>query len=870
MKPILPMSEFSKPPRWADRFLQWYCRPELLEEIQGDAYEIYYRDLKEKKIRADGRFIWNVIRFFRWRNIRKTRLEKYSTTTTDMIKSYLISGFRNMVRNSTPSLINIIGLSIAIGIAVTVFVLEDSFYHLDSMHTRADDIALVVNHIKDGDETYKSARSPHPLAEILKNNTAVEKVARAGRTVASVRVGELVFKERFVFADPEFMEIFDFRIISGDRNTLAHKDQIIVSEAIATKYFGNTDVVGQPMSIKFSEQHKYEFTIGGVLEDTPANSSMYIDILVSAPVWVEMNKDRINDWSLLLGSNFVLKKPQAAWSALSSDLDQFRKFQNEADATRPIQKVELLPLKEVAAASWDISGSMSWSNSPASMISLILIAAILTLIACFNYMNVAVASVTTRLKEIGIRKVIGGGKREIIFQFLLENLSLCAIALCVGTLLAYYLLVPGFNQMFPVKIEFGVSSWQMAMLFFGGFLLLVAILSGAYPSFYVASFSAIKVLKGKEKFGNKSVFSKSLLTMQFALSITSIVACLMFIAASHYFERLDWGYKHDEILVVELQNSHQYEEILSQVRLSKNISATAGAMRHIGYSEETTNITYEGKEYSTKLFGVGHQYLELMNIRLKAGRLLNESIASDKIESVVVNEKFVKKMGWADAVGQSFVCDSVKRFVVGVVEDFYYDDFYNPIEPVVFSLALQENFRYMVLHASSGKLLAAEGELKSIWKKVAPDEPTAVSFQSNAFQNFVRNSKANNKIMVFVAITSIILAAMGLYGLISYNLTRRLKEFSIRRVFGASVFEVFQLMSGDYLIIVVVAFIVGAPLGAWMMNIILASLYPTVIPLAMWPYVVAISLMTLMVGLTILSLFGKITRENPTNTLRVE
>lgn len=787
-----------------------------------------------------------------------------------MLKSYLISGFRNIVRNITPALINIVGLSIAIGIAVTVFVLEDSFYSLDSMHTKADRIALVVNYVKNGDETYKSARSPHPLADLLKSNTSVDLVARASRTAASVRVGEMVFREQLFFADPDFMKIFDFHVVAGNSNALEGKNQILISESIAIKYFGSKDAVGQLMSIKFSEAHKYEFSVGGILNDSPATSSMYIDILVPATVWDEMNKDNIDDWSNLVASNFILKKADVDWSIFSNELDQFRKFQNQADALRPIKKVELIPMKEVAAASWEIADSLSWSNAPAGMIGLLVIGIFLILLACFNYMNVAVASVGTRLKEIGIRKVIGGGKREIIMQFLMENLLVCFVAFFVGTLLAYYVFVPGFNQAVPVKIEFGVSSWQMAIAFFGGLLLFVALISGAYPSIYVSSFNAVKILKGKEKFGSKSKFSKVLLTAQFTLSITSMVACLVFVSASYFFESLDWGYTQDETLVVQLQNARQYEEIESLIRTRNTFSGSAGAVHHIGKVDEAANIISEGKEYSAHKFQVGKNYLEIMKVRLKAGRFLDETIASDRLESAIVNEKFVYEMGWTNAIGQSFLCDSVLRYVVGVVEDFYYHDFYSPIEPVVFTLALQQDFRYIVVKAEAGNLLAAEKELKGIWKNIAPDEPTAVSFQSSVFDGYVRNSKANNSIMVFVAAVSVILAAIGLYGLTSYNLNRRLKEFSVRKVFGASVTDIFRLMSREYLAIVIVAFAVGAPAGAWMMNALLNSLYPTKIPFAFWPYVLAISLMVAMVGLTILTQFRRVTHEHPMKNLRVD
>ena len=857
------------PPRWADRFLVWYCNPILLEEIQGDAYELFYRVGQKNKSKARWGFIWNVFRFLRWRNIRKDRIIKPSASG-DMIKSYLKSGIRNMIRNATPSLINIVGLSIAIGIAVTVFVLEDSFYHLDTMHSKADRIALVVNHIKDGDDSYKSARSPHPLAELLKSNSSVEMVARAGRTAANVRVGELVFRERIFFADPEFMKMFDFEVINGDRNALSNKNQLLISRTIANKYFGNVNVIGKLMSVKFSDEYKYDFSIAGVLEDAPANSSMYLDILVPSAVWVEMNKERLNEWDLMLASNFILKKEGTDWNSVSKELDQYKNFQNKSDVLRPIQKVELIPLLDVAPASWNISGSLSWSNSPEAMTSLLYIGILMILLASFNYMNVAVASVTTRIKEIGIRKVIGGGKREIIFQFLLENFVLCSIALIVGSLLAYYFLVPGFNQSFPVKIEFSVSSWQMALAFFGGLLILIALISGAYPSLYVSSFSAVKILKGKEKFGSKSKFSKTLLTIQFALSITIVIASLLFVYASKYFEGMDWGYNQNETIIVRLQSPRQYEEINSLVRNSKNIVGLAGGQQHIGLSEKPTNIIYDGKEYSADGFPVGKQYLEVMNLRLKSGRSFDEKISSDKIEGVIVNETFIKKMGWTDPIGREFLCDSVKRYVIGVVEDFYYNDFYSSIEPTVFTLVDNEHFNFVVVKASNGKLLAAKDELKEAWKKIAPDEPTAVSYQSEVFDFFMRNSKANNNIMFFIAIVSIFLAAMGLFGLVSYNLTRRLKEFSVRKVFGAGMFEIFRLMSKDYLGIVIIALLVGAPCGAFLMNSLLTTIYPTVIPTNIWPYIVSVSIMVLMVGLTVFSQFRRVTREDPTETLRAE
>jgi ABC-type antimicrobial peptide transport system permease subunit len=857
------------PPKWPNLFLEWYCRKELLEEIQGDVYELYERDCKINKRRADWRFAWNVLRFFRWKNISKKRIF-IKPSFFIMIRSYLLSGMRSMLRHATPSLINILGLSLAIGCAVTIFILEDSYFNLDSMHEKGHRIALVVNHMKSGDETERWARSPYPLADLLRENTSVEKVAQVGRISANVRVGDNVFNERILFANPDFMDIFSFGIRHGDRNCLSNKSQLMLSQEMAIKYFGEENAVGKTLSVKFSSDQKYEFTVGAVLENTPANSSMHFNFLLPGTVWQELNREKQEDWAQNIGVLFVLFKEGAPAGSLTSTLDSYKKIQNQANVLRPVQQVELIPLNNVAKESYDISGSLSWSNSMASMIALIILAIFLTLLASFNYMNIAVATVSTRLKEIGIRKTIGGNRNEIIVQFLVENIVLCFVALIAGTALAYFLLVPAFDELFPVKIAFEISSWRMALLFFGGLLLVIALLSGGYPAFYVSSFNAVKILKGKEKFGSKSIFSKILLTIQFTLSITIMVANLIFIWATYYFQEKDWGYNQEGTIGIQVQHARQYLEIEKEIQSNKNLIGYAGSARHIGKWAEPSIVHLQEKEYSVMSFPIGFRYLETMNLRLKSGRLFNEQIESDKIESAVVTDSFVRKMGWSNPLNQEFVCDSVKRYVVGVVEDFYYDDFYRDLEPVVFTIANENEFRFMVMKVQAGAINATETELKAIWKRIAPDDPDQVFLQNQVFDHYRQNSKANNQILYFVSAVAIFIAAMGLYGLVSYNLTRRLKEFSVRKVFGANTLHIFRLMNGDYLWIVLIAFGAGAPIGAYLMNQMLTSIYPTQIPTTVWPYFISIMVMVLMVGLTISTLLSRVTRNNPTESLRME
>lgn len=869
MDSITPNPPLPRPPRLANRFLEWYCRPEVLEEIQGDAVELFFREAKKNKRKASWRFTWNVIRFFRWKNISKRKFSIHSTSF-DMFKSYVLSGLRSLKRNAATSAINLIGLSVAIGCAIMIFMLEDSFYNLDTMHERGDRIGLVVNNVKEGDDVEVTARSPHPFKAMLEENTAVEMVARAGRSGANVRYGDLVFREPILFADPEFMQIFSFKMLAGDRNALKNKHSILISEALGVKYFGTDDPVGKALTVKFTDKDVFDLTVGGVMENSPANSSMYFDILVPSEVWLEMNQDKLEDWGYSRSVTFVSLKEDAKPEQLTASFASLKDVQNKANPERPIQNTRFLPLSKVAEESFDISGSLSWSNSPAAMVAFWVIGAFLIILASLNYMNISVATVTLRLKEIGIRKVVGSGKKEIIIQFLTENIVLCLLALGAGTLLCYYFLMPGFNSLFSVKIVFGVSTWYAGLAGFGGILLIVALLSGAYPAFYVSAFNAVHILKGKEKFGNKSWLSRILLTLQFTLSITIMVGSLVFIWSSYYVEGKDWGYNRDGVLGIQFNEPKQYEQFRQELAQNKNITTITGANGHVGKQTPDVNVKVEGNEYVSALFSVGPGYFELLNMKLKEGRLFDEKIESDKVESVIVNEAFVRKMGWASPLNQSFEMDSVKRFVVGVVRDFNYQMFMNPINPAIFTLSDGSDFNYLIARVEAGSIGATKEALESLWKKINPNDPHQVFVQNEVFDNFLNSNRSNNKVIYFIASVAVFLAAMGLYGLVAYNLTRRLKEFSVRKVFGANTSHIFRLMNSDYQWIVFIAFFVGAPLGAFLMNMLISSVYPFPMPVNYWPYIISISVMVLMVGLTIASQIRRVVHENPTETLRME
>jgi putative ABC transport system permease protein len=775
-----------------------------------------------------------------------------------------------MIRNLMTSTVNVVGLAVALGCAVFIYILLDSYYNLDAMHTKGDRIYLVANHVKDGDVTRMWAPSTRLTAGVLKENSAVEQTVRVERGRGSVRVGDNVFPERLWFADPTLLDIFSFGIVQGDRKALYNPNNIIITQEMAIKYFGDLDPIGKTMSIKFSDTEKFEFIVGAVAEDIPANSSMYFAFLVSMQRRETMPSKPADDWTQFDAHTYVLMKEGASVAQLAPSLETIKKTQNEAKPTYPIQKLELIKLPDVAQRAQDMQDALSWGNATAAMVAFGVVATFLVLLACFNYMNVAVASVSTRLKEIGVRKVIGGSRKELIQQFLIENLMVCAVAMLAGTALAYFFLVPGFDSLYPVKIEFEISSLANGVVFFGSLLLVVAIISGSYPAFYVASFSAVKILKGKEKFGNKSILSKILLGAQFTLSVTTMICCLVFVWAGYYFEQIDWGYNHEQTIGVPVINQQQFTELRNRSLQQKDILQVAGANQHVNKGMSDANIIVNGQPHNVIWYPVGFNYVEAAGLRLTAGRTFDEKLDSDKTEAVIINESFAETLGWEKPVGQYIVFKEKRQYVIGVVEDFHYDSFYESVSPVMFTIVPEDKFSYVIVKAAAGRTNVVFDFLKDEWKKVAPDDPWRGFLQDDAFRDFFNSNHANNIVGYFISGVALLLSCMGLYGLVAYNLTRRLKEFSVRKIFGASLLQIFRLMNGDYIWIVLVAFAIGAPLGSYLINMVIKAAYPDPIPVDYTPHIVTGAMMVLTVALTVSTQLRRVSKESPTVTLRSE
>ncbi len=791
-----------------------------------------------------------------------------------MLRSYLKLGYRNVIRNKLTSTINLVGLSMALGVAISIFAFVEYQYNMDSFQQNIDRIYQITNLVKENTDDLNDANwgdSPMFLGPALLNdNPAIESFTRIEYGSGSMRYNEQVFNESIWFVDPGFMSMLSFKVLYGNPESLKNKNEIIITQKISEKYFGEQNPVGETFSIKFTNDEKEEFIIGAVLATLPGNSSLRFHNLISMEAFESLNIKDLNDLEYFTDATFIMLKDGHKLSEVSDGMEKYKEVQNEANTNWPISGFRFYPLTTLSRNNGEIQSEVSQGASAAGIITLGAISLMLLLLACFNYMNVAIATVTTRLKEIGIRKVIGGRKKEIITQFLVENLVLCTGSLLTGVLLAYLFFMPGLNSLFPIEVSFANANPVDLVVFFSCILVFVALISGAYPAFYIASFQPVQILSGRGKFGAKGWFSKSLLTIQFTLAFTTIIGSFVFINNSLGLRDKDWGYAHAQNYVVPVSNYTTFIAMRDFAAQHKNILSFAGTQQHIGARNKQVAIKVKEAKKQVVLYEVGFNYLETMNLRLAGGRFFDESIQSDKTESVVINSVFAAEMGWENPLGKSFEYDSVRHYVVGVVEKFHYYDFYAAVDPVMFLIGTEEEFNYLVIKIRSGSLMEADNELKTAWQQVAPDDPYRGYFQDKVFEGFQNDNNANVKLLVVISFITILLACMGLFGLVSYSITRRMKEFSIRKVLGAGIGQIFKLMNQDYMWILLIAFGLGAPLGFISINSLIEIIYPDPNPASATPFLLGIIIMIITVALTISAQIGRVIRNNPSEALRIE
>ncbi len=800
-----------------------------------------------------------------------------------MLSNYLTIALRNFRRQPIYTLLNIAGLTLGIAAALLIllFITEESRF--DTYHEKADRIFRISSDITEPDNAFKWAVTQSPLAMQLKEDyPEVEQYVRFipnGRTNLQYK-DNFFFEEKVFLVDSTVMDIFSFDFVIGDGSkALIEPNSIALSESVADRIFGNNNPIGEILITPSGR--KYNVT--GVYRDMPQHSHLIANALISSNTVPGLGNPTAGAWGgfslytyVLLKEgtvpdNFAAKLPEVVKNYVAVIFDEFN-----------IKvKYELIPLTDIHLKS-DFEGEPEPLGEVSFLYIFGAVALFMILLACINYMNLSTARATKRAMEVGVRKVLGSERKQLIWQFMVESLLFTLVAIVLSFLLVLIVL-PLFNNTFNLNLNRSLLWSKPVLLGALGLLGLTGILAGSYPAFYLSAFQPITVLKGQLSRGSGNpVLRKVLVSVQFAVTLFMIVGTGVIYDQMSYLRNKDLGFDKEHVLTFNLQGRAAREKYpVIQERLLQNPkvlkTATASATLGEGTGKQLMNMENgEGvmEQYGIDNYAVDFDFFSTMDIEFVAGRDYSGEFGADSTLSVIVNESMVERMGWDDPIGRRVQFGPVDTLpmakVIGVVKDFHQRSLYDPIEALLF----RPRFNNQEVHVrlapqDSESLRATIGFVNDQWREVFPNTPFEFDFVDAAFMELYEADQVRARIFSLFSILMILVACLGLLGLASFTAEQKTKEIGVRRILGAKTGDIVYLLTRNFVILVAIATIPAFIAAFYFMNQWLGTFsYHT--HMNFWLYGLAFVLVALVTLLTTSYHALKAARGNPVEALRYE
>lgn len=747
-----------------------------------------------------------------------------------MLKNHLLILLRNLGNNRLFVFINILGLSIAIGCCVVAYFNVEFNSSFDDNHTNSESIYR-VNSIRE----YQGAATayglvPLPLGEVIRQNVKdVEMISRASFTWMNMRLGNEVFSSSSCYVDPDFFRMFTFSFLHGSATAMTDKHKIVISDRLAVQYFGSENAIGKVVTQLLQNDVIKEYEIVGVFKLPKENSSFDEDIYALIDNYWDVSPELFNgtNWKLR-NTLFVFIADRARVAEVERQINPYAQNNNKVREDFIIKEFRLDPLAGMAVR--DVKAKRPGTNtrdaSPMSaVIGCAVMAILVLLIACFNLANTSMALSSKRLKEIGIRKVMGSARHQLILQYIGETLVICFTALIVGLLLAESFLLPAFNMLWPyMKLNPNYLDKPSFLIFISMVLVFTGVLAGAYPAFYVSKFNPVKILKGKVEFGGNNFVTHSFLWVQLMLSLAGIICSLAFIGNARFQRDYNYGFNKDGVIFTMVEGRSAYENYRNALAGNTDILSIAAAPNHVNTSYYNDPVKHEGVEIESNLMDVGDNYLKTVGLKLVEGRDFVKDSETDRRESVIVTEELVRKFGWDKPLGKEIIwMDTVKLYVIGVVNDIV--SLWDPIEPMMIRYASPERVNYFVVNARADKVEDVNAFMEKKWKEIFPNRVYSPRYLN---EGVMEANMVNNNILImffFQGVVALLLSITGLYTLVSLNIIKRMKEIGVRKVLGASVFTLARMINSRFLLILVLACAGGSFVGMSMADVLMGSIW---------------------------------------------
>ncbi len=803
-----------------------------------------------------------------WNHERGPSIRKWLFAA--MLKNYYRTSLRTMLRNPLTTFINVFGLAVAIGSTMVVYSFYEYDQRIDQFHEHKHEVFLVTNYVNRDGTLAQYGTSPAPIGERFTNDfPGVYSMTRVLDDRAVVKSDEEVYHESVRLVDPDFLEMFTFPLSRGDRKSLRDPNTIIISADMAEKYFAHVDPIGQELKVIFSSGTSKTFQVGGIAEEFPLERTISFDFLINFENIVTVAPDfNVDDWGIEVAATFIHLSDPSEINDMSQLLSGYQEAQRQANPDWPVEAFNFVSLAELHQRSGFIEKDISHDYNAEARLGMPIIAGLMMILACLNYINIAMTSAVKRLKEIGLRKVIGANRGQLVLQFLSENVVMTLFALALGLILAMAIFIPWFIDLSGDPLKLNLLDPYL-WLFSAAIVLLTGIVSGLYPAIYISRYQSVQIFDGRLRFGKKSLVTKLFLGLQLIITCSSITCAIIFTQNNEFQHSRPWGYDQELAVYAQAPDAKGARQLQTAMLQSAGVTNTTLSKNHIGTSYENAIIHFPDREYEVELLEVDDQYLSVMGISLKSGRDFLPDVASER-QSVIVNETMVDRLALNDALATQFEMNGTKYKIIGVMEDFHSYNFFYGIEPMMIALAAPETMQFVTLKTNAINRASVYEELQDHWLELFPETPFQGAYQEDTWTGFFDQLYSAERFYKALAIIAIMLAGMGLYGLVTLNVTSRVREFSIRKVLGAGVGHLASSVGNQYLVLFLVSLIIGVPFSYWIGVAAMEMLFAYPMPMTVSGLVLAVVIMIFVVLLVVSTQIRNVLKSNPVTGLRAE
>lgn len=830
----------------------------------GDFGEVYAELAKERGRSAASLWYW--IQIFKLIPIFFSNSVYWSV---QMIKNYLKIAFRNIRRHKGFSFINIAGLAIGLAccLLITIWVLDELSY--DKFHENAANLYRVEEDQHYSGRTFYVYVTPYPLGPALK--AEIPEIMDATRVVWTGGVlfkyaDNTYFEDYGRAVDPSFLKMFTYPLIKGDKNTaLDSPFSLVITENLADKYFGQDDPIGKVVTVN----NKYEFTVTGILENIPHNSYLQFDFLIPYEIMKMSGQTREEDFGTNSIYTFVQLPDGTPLEQANQKIFGFIRTKNPESRT----DLRLMPYTKLHLH--EFFGYEKGAGAVQYVYIFSVIAFIVLLIACINFMNLSTARSANRAKEVGLRKVVGAVKGHLMRQFYGESVVYAFIALIFAVGIVT-LLLPAFSNLSGKELSWSVAGIATILIGLVGITLFTGLVAGSYPAMFLSSFQPARVLKG-------SLFSRSggarfrrvLVVAQFALSILLIIGTAVVYQQQNFIKNMRLGWEREHLIYIPLRadTRKSYNALKQELIQNPQVLNVTGASQlptHIG--SNSGGAQWEGKDPELQILigfnSVDFDFVETLKIEMAEGRSFDKERTSDQSQAWLVNEEVAKLMNKDSVIGERFSHVGMDGTIIGVMKNFHYQTLKNKIEPLAIAVN-HEALNYMIIRIPPEEVSASLGFIEKTWKRVIPAYPFEYRFMDERYDRMYRTEQRIGTLLRYFAVLAVFVACLGLFGLASFMAEKRTKEIGIRKILGASVMQVTRLLCKEFFLLVIAANVIAWPAAYFIMRKWLQS-YAYRADLGFFLFVGAMLLALFVAILSVGYQAIRAARSNPADSLRYE